>query len=71
LQELPSTALAGAQEISFDIEDRTQKLNLIADWRDELKELMRADYQLAMTLDLDGLRIEIDRFNLACKGVRA
>jgi hypothetical protein len=71
LRVVDSTTLEGAQEFSFDIEDRTEKLNLIADWRDELKELMRADYHLAMTLDLDGLRIEVDRFKLACKGVRA
>jgi hypothetical protein len=40
-------------------------------WRDELKELMRADFQLAMTADLDWLRTEVDRYKLACKGVRA
>jgi hypothetical protein len=70
LQGVSTTALLGAQAVSFDIEDRTEKLNLIADWRDELSQLIVDAQEDPDELNIDWLRAEVDRFSLACKGVR-
>jgi hypothetical protein len=72
VQHVSSTALASTQA-NFDIDERTRRLTQIADWRDELRS------KFAYTInnvwdappDLDELRAEVERFKLACKGVRA
>jgi hypothetical protein len=71
LRGIDSKALEGAQEISFGIEDRTQKLNIIADWQEDIRRLIADEMNSLDTAGLAWLRAEVDRFNLACKGVRA
>ena len=73
MQELDSNSLADAQAFSFDLDEKTKQLELIADWRAELR------YKFADAVndvwgpppDLNELRCEVERYKLACKGVRA
>jgi hypothetical protein len=66
-----SKALADAQAFSLDA--LTERLIAIAAWRDELqRKLARAaDDVWGRLPDLDELRSEVERFKLACKGVRS
>ena len=71
MQPLDTKQLASAQALSFDIEERTAKLEAIADWRDELQHALDAAANpFDIAPDLDWLRREVSRFRLACKGVR-
>ena len=71
MQKLNTSSLANAQTVSFDLDSRTEKLTLIADWRDELRrKLERASNNVWEWPDLDELRSEVERFKLACKGAR-
>jgi len=72
LQKLDTASIAEAQPISFDLDSRTEKLSLIADWKDELRlKLARAVNDVWGPLpDLDELHSEVERFKLACEGVR-
>ena len=71
MQKLDTASLAEAQPISLDLDSRTEKLTLIADWKDELRhKLARAANNVWEWPDLDALRSEVERFKLACKGVR-
>jgi hypothetical protein len=72
LQKLDTASIAEAQPISFDLDSRTEKLSLIADWKDELRlKLARAVNDVwGPPPDLDELRSEVERFKLACEGVR-
>jgi hypothetical protein len=71
LQLVSNSTLADAQAV-FDVECVTEKLNLIADWKDELRG--RFAYTVndiwGAPPDYDELRAEVERFKLACKGVR-
>jgi hypothetical protein len=73
LQHVHSSTLATAQATKFDIDERISRLNQIADWRAEL----RSNLAYAVNNvwdgppDLEALRAEVERFKLACKGVRA
>jgi hypothetical protein len=58
-----------AQAFSFDIDERTKRLELIADWRDELRQRL-ADSVNDVPPDLDELKDEVERFKLACQGAR-
>jgi hypothetical protein len=72
LQHVHNTKLANAQAFSFDIDERTKKLELIADWKDELRQ------RLADTVndvwgpppDLDELKAEVELFKMCSKGAR-
>ena len=71
MQELDKASLADAQP--FSLENRAKALELIADWRDELRlKLRRACNDVwGPPPDLDELRAEVELFKLACRGVRA
>ena len=70
MERLDSKALADAQ--AFPLDALTERLIVIAAWRDELRrKLARAANDVWGPLpDLDELRSEVERFKLACKGVR-
>jgi hypothetical protein len=72
LQKLDTASIAEAQLISFDLDSRTEKLTLIADWKDELRRKLYGAVNdvWAPLPDLDELRAEVERFKLACKGAR-
>jgi hypothetical protein len=71
MQRLDNASLVDAQEISFDFEEKTKRLELICAWRDELRrKLARSLNDVWSTPDLDELRSEVVRFRLACKGAR-
>jgi hypothetical protein len=63
---------SGAPKVTVEIDGVTDRLHLLADWRDELRrKLARAANDVWGPLpDLDELRSEVERFKLACKGVR-
>jgi hypothetical protein len=73
MQRVDNKSLDRAQAFSFDIDERTKRLELIANWRDELR------LRLANALndvwgpppDLDELRAEVELFKMCCKGARA
>jgi hypothetical protein len=67
---IDSTTLEGARAVSFDIEGVTEGLNVIADWRDELRQIIADEMDSLDAAGLAWLRREVDRFNLACKGAR-
>jgi hypothetical protein len=70
MQRVNSKTLDRAQPFSFDLEDRTKKLERIAAWRDELRmKLGRACNNVWEQPDYDALSVE--QFKLACKGARA
>ena len=71
MQKLDTASITEAQPISFDLDTRTEKLTLLADWKDELRhKLARAADNVWERPDLDELRAEVERFKLACDGVR-
>jgi hypothetical protein len=72
MQRLDEASLADAQEISFDFERKTKRLELICEWRDELRQrLARAiDDAWSPAPDLEELNAEVERFKLACRGAR-
>ena len=72
MQKLDTASLAEAQPLSLDLDSRTEKLTLIADWKDELRlKLARAINDVwGPPPDLDELHSEVERFKLACDGVR-
>jgi hypothetical protein len=72
MQRLDKASLADAQEISFDFEGKTKRLELIREWRDELRLMIEAAFNpLDMSPDIDWLKAEVERFKLACKGACA
>jgi hypothetical protein len=72
LQHVHNTKLADVQAVSFDLEEKTRRLELIAEWRDELRrKLGHALNDVWSMPDLDELRSEVEHFKLACKGARA
>jgi hypothetical protein len=71
MQEVDNRTIRNAQAI-FNIEDRTKKLELIADWRDELRRKLgnACNDVWSPAPDLEHLRTEVERFKLASKGTR-
>jgi hypothetical protein len=64
----PDTGVAVA---AFDLEGITSQLELLADWRDELRRMLAyALNNVWEEPDLDWLRSEVERFKLAVKGAR-
>jgi hypothetical protein len=64
-----------AQPFSFDLDERTKRLELIANWRDELRLKLSGQWDHSsdfdpFALDVDELRQEVARFKLACRGPR-
>jgi hypothetical protein len=50
----------------------TEKLGIIADWRDGLRQLLaHAANDVWDWPDIEHLKVEVARFKLACKGARA
>jgi hypothetical protein len=80
LQNVDSKSLADSQAFSFDIDERTRRLELIAAWADGLRaRIWDEPAQLDLEnievwgeqQNLEALRAEVEQFKLACKGVRA
>jgi hypothetical protein len=72
MQRLDKALLVDAQQVSFDIDTRATNLELIADKAAELRLMIEAALDpLDMSPDIDWLKAEVERFKLACKGVRA
>jgi hypothetical protein len=72
MQNLHKALLTEVQPISFDLDSRTESLTLIADWSNELRDMLAAALNpLDCAPDLDWLKVEVERFKLGCKGVRA
>jgi hypothetical protein len=71
LQHVRNTDLAHRQAFSFDLKDRTQKLELIADKAAELRLMIQAALNpFDTTPDLEWLKAEVELFKLAARGVR-
>jgi hypothetical protein len=71
VQRLDEASLADAQALNFNLEDRTQKLELIADKAVELRLAIEAALNpLDITPDLDWLKGEVELFKMCCKGAR-
>jgi hypothetical protein len=71
MKRLDKASLVDAQEISFDFEERTKRLELIADKAVELRLMIEAALNpLDMNPDIDWLKAEVECFKLACRGAR-
>jgi len=57
--------------VRVDIDQLTENLSVIADWRDEIRRMLIAALNpFDVAPDLDWLRTEVERFKLGCKGAR-
>jgi hypothetical protein len=71
MQRVDNKTLDRAQRFSFDIDERTKRLELIANWRDELRlKLGRAVNDVWSMPDIDELKAEVELFKMCCKGAR-
>jgi hypothetical protein len=72
MQRVDSKTLARAQAQSFNLQERTERLELIAEWAAELRRVLEAALNpLDTAPDIDWLKEEVARFKLACRGVRS
>jgi hypothetical protein len=69
MQGLDNASLVDAQVVSFNLNEKIERLTTIADWKDELRRMIAAALD-DPTADLDWLKTEVMRFRLACKGAR-
>ena len=71
MSEIATKHLDGAV-VAFDLDALTGNLELMADWKDELRLMFAAALNpVDMTPDIEWLRVEVERFKLACRGARS
>ena len=72
MQKLDTASVGNAQPISFNLDAQTEKLELIADWKDELRRKLAdaCNDVWSPAPDLERLRTEVERYKLGCKGAR-
>jgi hypothetical protein len=76
LQEVPNTALRGAQAVSYDLVETTEALRKLADWKDSLRSrIADATYRFEVNglndNEYHSLIDEVAAFKAACQGVRS
>jgi hypothetical protein len=76
MMSVHTKSLPAAQPFSFDIDERTRRLELIANWRDALRDKLSGQWDQSsefdpFALEPDELRSEIELYKLAAKAARA